>query len=313
MFFLKKRRFKILSIDGGGTRGGFPAAFLATIEERLRLDNIGDYFDLCVGTSAGAIISLGLGSGLNARDVFVEYETACRNIFGVNKIAGRLVPPRMKQARMLAALTAVLGDKRMSDSKVDLLVTTYDLVNQQPALYKTPHCASKECYSDVRMVDVAMGAAAIPVIFPAYDAPDGRKLVDGLVVANDPTLFGIIEAVRYYRQDPDNVDVLSIGCLHDEYDFHKNIDGWAEWLPILPHVLIRAQETTSQALAKELLGSSHRNLFRYNPAVPPQKYEYDDVAIIPELRRIAAAEAEKACAELQEKFFTSKAKGRKRK
>jgi hypothetical protein len=40
---------RILSIDGGGIKGVFPASFLATVEEAVGR-NIADYFDLIVGT-----------------------------------------------------------------------------------------------------------------------------------------------------------------------------------------------------------------------------------------------------------------------
>ena len=62
--------FRILSIDGGGIKGIFPAAILSTLE-RDYLDGrpIGDYFDLIAGTSTGGIIALGLGAGLSATEI----------------------------------------------------------------------------------------------------------------------------------------------------------------------------------------------------------------------------------------------------
>jgi patatin-like phospholipase/acyl hydrolase len=59
---------KILSLDGGGIKGVFAAAFLAGLEETLSL-KVGDYFDLIVGTSTGAIVALGLGRDLSAREI----------------------------------------------------------------------------------------------------------------------------------------------------------------------------------------------------------------------------------------------------
>ena len=58
---MKKKR--ILAIDGGGIKGVFPASFLATVEDSIG-DNVGNYFDLIVGTSTGGIIALGLGLGI---------------------------------------------------------------------------------------------------------------------------------------------------------------------------------------------------------------------------------------------------------
>ena len=62
--------FKILSLDGGGIKGIFPAGVLAYLEESyLGGQPIGDYFDLISGTSTGGIIALGLGAGLTARSL----------------------------------------------------------------------------------------------------------------------------------------------------------------------------------------------------------------------------------------------------
>ena len=50
--------FRILSMDGGGIRGIFPAAVLAYLEqEHLQGKSIGNYFDLIAGTSTGGMIS----------------------------------------------------------------------------------------------------------------------------------------------------------------------------------------------------------------------------------------------------------------
>ena len=62
--------FRILSIDGGGIRGIFPATILATLErDYLGGQSVGDYFDLLAGTSTGGIIALGLGAGLSAAEI----------------------------------------------------------------------------------------------------------------------------------------------------------------------------------------------------------------------------------------------------
>ena len=50
---------RILTIDGGGIKGVFPAAFLAEIEDALEGEEVARYFDLVAGTSTGGIIALG--------------------------------------------------------------------------------------------------------------------------------------------------------------------------------------------------------------------------------------------------------------
>jgi len=73
---------KILSIDGGGIKGVFPAAFLAEIEEKLG-EPIIDYFDLIAGTSTGGIIALGLGLGFSPREILSMYEDNAEKILGL--------------------------------------------------------------------------------------------------------------------------------------------------------------------------------------------------------------------------------------
>ncbi|RKX65643.1 MAG: hypothetical protein DRP42_04435 [Tenericutes bacterium] len=52
----KQKKYRILSIDGGGIRGFFVTHALAQLEKDYGI-RILDYFDLVVGTSTGSIIS----------------------------------------------------------------------------------------------------------------------------------------------------------------------------------------------------------------------------------------------------------------
>ena len=68
------RDFRILSIDGGGIRGIYPATFLAGLEERyLGGASVAQYFDLIAGTSTGGVIAIGLATGLKAANLLALY------------------------------------------------------------------------------------------------------------------------------------------------------------------------------------------------------------------------------------------------
>lgn len=75
---------RILTIDGGGIRGTFPAAFLANLEQDLE-QPIGRYFDLIAGTSTGGIIAIGLALGLRAADILRLYEEEGPAIFSQSR------------------------------------------------------------------------------------------------------------------------------------------------------------------------------------------------------------------------------------
>ena len=70
----KDRDFRILSIDGGGIKGIFPATFLAGLEQRyLGGRSVAENFDLIAGTSTGGIIAIGLAAGLTGNDLTEFY------------------------------------------------------------------------------------------------------------------------------------------------------------------------------------------------------------------------------------------------
>jgi uncharacterized protein len=76
----QSKRFRILSLDGGGIKGVFSAAVLAEWEKRTQL-KIADHFDLIAGTSTGGIIALALGLGLQAEEILRFYKEQGPKIF----------------------------------------------------------------------------------------------------------------------------------------------------------------------------------------------------------------------------------------
>src|SRR5437763_416325 len=83
-----EQSFRILSIDGGGIRGIFPAAVLAALEARfLGGRSIARCFDLITGTSTGGILALGLAAGRTSRELLDVYLRDGRRIFPPGRAA----------------------------------------------------------------------------------------------------------------------------------------------------------------------------------------------------------------------------------
>src|SRR5262245_43252264 len=128
---------KILSIDGGGIKGVFPASFLASIEDILG-ESPADYFDLIVGTSTGGIIAIGLGLGLRAKDILSFYEKNGSDVFSGNVYANwfrQWVRPKYSNKPLKDVLTAIFGDRKLGQSKNRLVIPGLNLDTGEVYIY----------------------------------------------------------------------------------------------------------------------------------------------------------------------------------
>ena len=72
--------FRILALDGGGTRGIYGAQVLAKIDEALGAEVRG-CFDLIVGASNGSIIAGAAAAGIQMQEVVRLFENESPRIF----------------------------------------------------------------------------------------------------------------------------------------------------------------------------------------------------------------------------------------
>ena len=125
-----ERPYRVLSLDGGGMRGTYTAAFLGRLTDqycRIRNEaalDLGRGFDLITGTSTGAIVGCALAVGRPMSEIVGLYREHGPKIFP-HRIAGkgsaicratqgsRYVRAGDKALRH--ALEAVLGDTTMLD------------------------------------------------------------------------------------------------------------------------------------------------------------------------------------------------------
>jgi patatin-like phospholipase/acyl hydrolase len=264
----KDRRFRILSIDGGGIRGVFPAAVLAGLERHYAGGNsIASYFDLVAGTSTGGILALGLGAGYTAHELLDLYVTRGCEIFPPLADApfGRLrawLRDKKHYARYLydrnaleRLLTDKLGDRLFGDSSVRLCVPAFDGRHSEVFVFKTPHHPDYKMDRFERMVTVGLATAAAPTYFRPLEHA-GYTLVDGGVWSNNPIMLAVIEALICFDVGRDQIDVLSLGCGDDRYVVSKSEitkGGLWQWKKIM-EAAMRLQSLAATNQARLLLG-----------------------------------------------------------
>ncbi len=244
----EKREFKILSIDGGGIRGLYPTQYLACIENGLkdrRIEgNLNEYFDLICGTSTGGIIAIGLGLGMTATELNKFYLDEAKKIFGWkfiplfrskynNKRLESLLKANFKQKDSLKKEGEEKEDAKIWHSATRLCIPAYNAYNGKVNVYKTCHDTKLHIDHKIPAYQVAMATAAAPTYFNPYSINymDGTNNInmpynlDGGILANNPTMIGILEAVAL-GYSLSEIKVLSIGTCTRVY---KELEGRSRW------------------------------------------------------------------------------------
>lgn len=297
---------RILTIDGGGVKGVFPASFLTTIEDTIG-HNVSDYFDLIVGTSTGGIIALGLGLGMSAQEMLNLYVEKGPVIFGGSRIARwvrSLGWSKYDSQPLRQALEEVFGNARLGQSTKRLVVPACNLETGEVHVYKTAHHERLERDYKEQVVDVALATAAAPTYFPTHRSAAGTPLVDGGLWANNPVGMAVVEAIGILEWPRDAIRVLSLGCTTEPLRV-----GWARYIPLgqlywglkITDVFLSAQSSASLGTAQLLAG--YQNVVRISPSVPHGRFSLDGYREIRSLRGLGDTEARKALPTLRPFFF----------
>jgi uncharacterized protein len=300
---------RILTIDGGGIKGVFPAAFLATLEQQLARP-VADYFDLIAGTSTGGIIALGLGLGLTAQEMLDLYKVYATRIFPRGRLLRllRLVRAKYSYLPLREALISAFGNRRLGESRNRLLVPSLNLAAERVHIYKTSHHPKLVHDYKMSMVEVALATVAAPTYFPIHMSPEGLPYIDGSLWARNPMALAIIEAIAVLDWPRDQIEVLSLGCTseHLNVSWQKRISlGTSYWGARIADVFMKAQSSSAIATAHALIGA--RNVTRISPDIGERHFSLDGVEHIPELEALGRSEANLHFPALAEAFFTEPA------
>ena len=253
--------FRILSLDGGGIKGIFPAAVLAHLEqEYLDGKSVGDYFDLIAGTSTGGILALGMGAGLTAGEILSMYLEEGHRVFplkgrGLAGRARRLVSAQYDRGPLDELLKQRLGEKTLRESRHRLLIPSTEGRNGEVWIFKTPHHPDYRLDGDERMSSVAAATSAAPTYFTPFEQ-GGYTYLDGGVWANNPTMAALVEALSCFTIRREDVRILSIGCGENPFQITKGQSrrsGMVHWRGIIT-VAMHLQSVTAVNQAGLLIG-----------------------------------------------------------
>ena len=283
--------YRVLSLDGGGMRGIYTAAFLDRLTDQfgrirgeLALD-LGRGFDLITGTSTGAIVGCALAVGRPMSEIVDLYREHGPRIFP-HRIAGRCSAifratqgsryVRAGDKALRKALEAVLGDTTMLDvyrgRGISLSIPAVLMSEHRAWVFKkTPRSGVRDDHYP--LVDVCMATSAAPIYrsLAAIDDPStsgGPRQIfaDGGLWANNPIIVGLVDALTIATPDRP-IEMFSLGtCPRPEGDHfdagseHRSMLDWSLGADVAP-LCISAQEFAFDHMAR-LLANAISNFGR---------------------------------------------------
>ncbi len=302
--------FKILSIDGGGTRGIFVAKYMDYIQKQIGSQNpVQDYFGLIVGTSTGAIIALALALGISTSRIVDLYKNGSRSIFARSprSLFRGIILSKYSNTRLTVALKDLFGERKLGDVKCGVCIPSIDIVNGKTIVFKSNHSA--KYIEDYKMPvwQVAAASCAAPSFFPPFYDHGTSAYVDGGLWASNPSLVGIGEA-RSLGIPLENLKILSVGTGNPL--LYKNRSrirkfGLLGWGSSLIELTFGVQSQGVSNIAKYVCGD---RFMRIEPNVLPARgFKLDDTNKLDDLQAMAIQKGKESFVAVKRIFFESKA------
>lgn len=281
--------FFVLSVDGGGIRGVFPAHLLQNLRGRASIDPL-NRFDFFAGTSTGSIIVAAVAVGVSPADIVSLYRDLGGAIFGdpiksfYPKNLQFAAHSKYRNSGLRSALQAVFGERRLGEIAVPLLLPAVDIGNGGVHVFKSQYDQRFTRDADVRLVDAVMASCSAPVFFDPVTV-NNYLLCDGGLWANNPALAATIDAQHRLGIAKNRLRVFSLGTGHARTEYGTQQDrkwgfanGWGHKKFIEFMMSLQSQSTTNYL---QLLLDSHQVLrlnFESDRALP-----LDDVSSIDDL------------------------------
>lgn len=209
------RTLKILTLDGGGSKGIYTLGVLREMQNKLRVPLV-EYFDCFYGTSTGAIIAAMLVMGKSIpeiRDVYLH------QIPQVMKKKG----PALRTAQLKAMLKREFGQTRFEGCRKYLGILASFINERKPKIFRPclncsldPEKSLFTGHGFTLAEALLSSCAAVPyfeqVKMKSKDGTNDLFLIDGGFLANNPTIHSIEDAKRAFNRKEEDLFVVNVGA-----------------------------------------------------------------------------------------------------
>lgn len=285
-YALRGRRYRILSLDGGGMRGLMNCILL---ERMLKVyPNLLDQVDMLAGTSNGAMLAMGIAYGKHPTTSKHLFELTAKAMFAKKSYYG------VNQSRYSSTLLKVFCEqvwekKTLAEARKHVCVPAFLMDNQHPdaKLRSCEDVLFHNLCGDAAMnndlaADVVMRTVVAPTYFPSY-----QRYVDGGMFANDPASCALTLALSPAKLNLplSAIVMLSMGTgkVNYFYDGDEHDWGYSQWITRLPNALWEGMTQKSEQQCQELL---QQRYWRVQPVLQ-EDIAMDDPQQLPILTEVA--------------------------
>ncbi|MGE0128961.1 MAG: patatin-like phospholipase family protein [Blastocatellales bacterium] len=273
----ERNDFRILSLDGGGSKGVYTLGILREVEA-LAKRLLHEEFDLIYGTSTGAIIAALLALGYDIETVTKMYLEIIPDVMQHKSRSKRSAALRENAEK-------IFGDKKFGSFLTDIGIVSMHYDNAKPMIFKV---SVKQAHGrsstfapgfGCTIADALMASTAAFPFFKRLKVQTQNQgepeVMDGGFVANNPTLFAIADAIKAYKLPKEMLRVLSLGVgIYNEpqrkFYYRLLFKLWPFYLT--PKILDASTNTIEQLRA--ILFPEVQTV-RINDAFPQKEYETD--------------------------------------
>ena len=277
--------------------------------------DVHNVFDLLVGTSTGSIVAAAVAIKYNLAQLDQDYEKKAKHIFPKYT--------RRKLSAMCGKMTSMYDSSVLEEflrSKFDnRLLGEVDkplILNATNISVGCAHVFKSRYQKEIRGRCEYIRDGSVPVYkavlascaAPSYFAPvdvNGTLICDGGLWANNPAMVGFIEALTNFRQQQQNIRILSIGTGNIS-NFYRHskwwglLTGWrgTQLVDLVMNAQTQFPQNSLNLLLNKQRKTENKGILRINPEIC--NWSLDNCECIPILKKIADAESIKQGADIMD-------------
>jgi len=210
---MSEQKLNILVLDGGGSKGVYTLGVLKELELKLGKP-LCEHFGLIFGTSTGSIIAALIGLGYEVPEIEKLYLDLIPKIMSKTTKKGR------SQALEEEA-KKILGSLKFDAFKTNIGIVALNFETQMPLIFKTDiqqahgmKQSFKAGFDCTIETAVRCSSAAYPFFEKMKIVTENHgeiEVVDGGFIANNSTLYSMIDAYKALNFSESDIRLLNVG------------------------------------------------------------------------------------------------------